>query len=88
MLREFLKYILMLRRFFKNLFKKRSDPKRKVNPKYRIRPIASGKYSLDKFHESVGEYLCEEIVNSKEEAEKCIENLERPTVYYKSEEDC
>jgi len=59
-----------------NIFKK------KLKPKYRLRPTAAGDYFLDRYDSFLG-YMSVAIVDSPEEADKIIANLERETIYYR-----
>jgi len=52
-------------------------------PKYRLVPQEDERYSLERYHSDLGIYLCEDLVDSKEEADAAIANLERETIYYR-----
>ena len=54
----------------------------KENPKWRLVPDEHGTFTLEKWHSSIGVYLCEVPSVTQEQADKCIDNLEKETKYY------
>ncbi len=64
-------------------FKKKQN-RQDLKPRYRLRPRADGRYSLEKLRHiySGPDWHFITLVDSQEAGEKAIKNLERDTLYF------
>ena len=54
-------------------------------PKYRLLRLGGGKYSVEKYSNTLECYICECVVNDEDEAEQAVNNLEEPVKYFMEE---